>query len=177
MHIARRLLGTVLCLMAGMPSTPAADAASDDPVRFFPDARIMSLQMGGEDIVREARERNGFAVLLFDGRRIREMPLMRVTRSDAGWVLQGEKKDLPRFTCRFATFGAQVEVRLVRMEGVPPGMDATLVLRLGTRKPLLASGTGVDIEAQKDALAVHWRFIGAPEALTSFGPVAIGVRP
>ncbi|MEI6647646.1 MAG: hypothetical protein WCP12_16535 [bacterium] len=151
-------------------------AAEVSVIRFLPDGRITSLLLGGEELVKEAQLRNGFSVLTFNGTTVREYPLVRITRKDGGWLLQGEK-DFPRFTCSFAAEEKQLCLRLLRIEGVPVGKDSTLVLTLGTRKPLQVAGKGVESETQNDSLKIYWKFIGAPNALATFGNVLIGVKP
>ncbi len=157
--------------LGAKPVDPEGSAAS-----FLPDGRLTSLALNGEELVKEARLRNGFSVLVFNGITVREYPLVRVTRKDGSWLLQGEK-DFPRFTCSFAVEERQIGLRLLRIEGVPLGKDSSLVLTLGTRKPLQAAGKGVESETQNDSLKIYWKFIGAPKALETFGNVLIGVMP
>lgn len=154
----------------------AVEPPEGEAVQFFSDARITRFMLGGEDVLKEGRERNGFSVLVFDGKGVRTVPLTRVKKKNEEWLLQG-KADFPRFTVRFQPAGEKVALTLVRLEGVPAGRDSSLVLTLGTRKPLGAAGEGILVEAGKDSLRIYWKFIGKTEAIKTFGTVEIGGKP
>jgi hypothetical protein len=174
----KRSLALLLCFTALMAAEQGVQSSVQQTsvADFLPDGRLTSLAIQGEELVKEARLRNGFSVLVFNGAAVKEIPLTRVTRKGDGWLLQGEK-DFPRFTCSFAVEEKQICLRLLRLEGVPLGKDSTLVLTLGARKPLQAAGKGVESETQKDALRVYWPFIGVTNALENVGPVLIGLKP
>lgn len=155
-------------VQSSVPQTSVAD--------FLPDGRLTRFTLKGEDLLKETSLRNGFSVLLFNGITVKEIPLTRVSQKESGWLIQGEN-DFPRFTCSFDTADNVITLRLLRREGVPIGKDSTLVLTLGTFKPLQATGKGVESETQKDALRVYWPFIGATNALENVGPVLIGLKP
>lgn len=175
MRFSLAIILSIAGLLASGQEREPVDPA-ENRVDFLPDGRITRLTIHGEELIKEARLRNGFSVLTFNGTTVREYPLTRVIRTGGNWLLQGEK-DFPRFTCSFAVEKKQIVLRLLRLEGVPLGKDSTLVLTLGMRKPLQAAGKGVESETQNGTLKIYWKFIGAPDALKTFGNVLIGVEP
>ena len=172
----RKGIATGICVLSLASTVPAAEANQKETIDFFSDGRITSLRIAGDDVMQEKKERNGFFILYFNGGGVKEAPLTRVTPKGDEWILQGEK-DFPRFTVRIEPDGRQIKLSLVRIEGIASGKDSSLMLRLGTSKPLAVRGDGVEIEEKQDSLSLVWKFIGAPEALKSYKPVIVGVKP
>jgi len=159
----RWVLAFVLIATAG-GAERAADAAPA-ALRFFNDGTLVGMTIGGTDVLGPGRERSGFHAALFDGLHVREVPLTDVVATETTLRVTGPK-GFPRLTFNLETIGAQLVLRLVRVEGMPRGRDASVVFRAATSTPVFARATSPDVTTRNTAAGVTacWTTPGASAA-------------
>lgn len=187
MHLPKLLMTCTawwlpLICVAAIPRPAAAQeettAATRGPIKFLGDGRIQSLQVGGTEASKEDAQRNGVALLWFNGIQVKSFPLTHVTLTDGQWVLVGERP-LPRCTFTVTADGPRTVLRLSRVEGFPRGRDTSIALHLGLAAPLRAtcSGQGILLGKDRKSLDVTWTFPGQGDPIATWGTVTLEAAP
>ncbi len=141
------------------------------PLRFLADGRLISMRVGGREVLREAADRSGFFVARFDGTRVREIALPHVTVIDGAGIRVVADTVFPRLTFSVSVAEGGLAVVLKRVEGMPAERDVSIGFRAGlsTRCTVTALSANIIARPGDAEVQVFWTGIGGGARGADYG--------
>ncbi|MEI6051297.1 MAG: hypothetical protein WCQ44_01220 [Opitutaceae bacterium] len=128
------------------------------PLHFLASGRLVSMRVGGREVLREAADRSGFFVAWFDGTRMREIPLPHVTVIDGAGIRVVADTVFPRLAFSVSVADESLAVVLKRVEGMPAQRDVSVGFRAGlsTRCTVTVLGANIIAKPGDTEVQVFW---------------------
>lgn len=116
------------------PALPAAPNPAAAPIAFSANGTLVSLRAGGQELLKEGAQANGFFALVFDGIRAKEVSFPNVTVTGDRIRVSG-RNQLPRLEFSWTVTEGRISLGLVRAEGLPQGRDVSILFRAALKSP------------------------------------------
>jgi hypothetical protein len=161
----------------GAPAASAVPAPADAPIRFSANGTLVSLRAGEQELLKEGAQPNGFFALIFDGTRVKEVPLPNVAVAGDRLRVSGQNQ-FPRLEFTWAVTQGRISLGLVRAEGLPRGRDVSILFRAALRTPYTVKSDApcLAVDEKSGVARAFWNSLPPAGPGAAFGTVTLTAK-
>ena len=163
--------------LASAPAAPVVPNPAEGPIAFSANGTLVSLRAGEQELLKEGAQPNGFFALVFDGTRVKEVPLPNVVVAGDRLRVSGANQ-FPRLEFTWAVTQGRISLGLVRAEGLPRGRDVSLLFRAALKTPYTVKSDAPCLAVDESGGVVRAFWSSLPPAGTgaAFGTVTLTAK-